>query len=339
VRVPAPRGGGLRVDFPNGAVMYVIPNFWVDQGYWYMNVDVTKTRAVEGVLGFIKPGDWLPALPNGTSMGSMPSALHQRYINLYQTFANAWRVTDATSMFDYAPGTSTASFTFPTWPLEQPPCTLAGLKPARPATRRVAEEVCRPLADKNRRANCVFDVMVTGEIGFADTYLATEKIVPGTQTGPGGTGGTALSDWAVFADFGAAFPHGTSSTFFNAGFSFNGGVEYMINPHFSAVGTFGFHRFNSIFPSVSTNVYQLSTNAKAYLVPPPNKFRPFVNGGVGAYVFSSATTRFGGNVGAGVLYEVTPKFGVQGSYNFHIVNTSGSTFRFSTVQGGVRFRF
>jgi hypothetical protein len=62
----------------------------------------------------------------------------------------------------------------------------------------------------------------------------------------------------------------------------------------------------------------LSGNAKVYLVDESNKFRPFVNGGVGAYVTDSATTHFGGNVGGGVLYEVTPNFGIQGSYNFHI---------------------
>ena len=339
VSVPAPRGGGIRVDFPNGAHMFVIPNFWVDQGYWYMNVDVTKTRAVEGVLGFIRPGDWLPALPNGTSMGPLPASLHQRYINLYQTFANAWRVTNATSLFDYAPGTTTETFTFPTWPLENPPCTLAGLKPAKPASRRVAEAACKTIVDKNRRANCIFDVMITGETGFADTYLATEKIVPVTGTGgQGGTGSTTSGKLAAFADFGANFPHGSFSNVFNTGFSFNAGLEYMFTPNFSAVGTFGYHRFNFVIPSASTNVYQISGNAKAYFTTPPNKFRPFVNGGVGAYVFSSATTRFGGNVGAGVLYEITPKFGVQGSYNQHIVNTSG-TFRFSTVQGGVRYVF
>jgi len=355
VSVPAPHGGGIEVDFPNGTVMYVIPNFWPDQGYWYMNVDVTRTPAVEGILGVIRAGDWLPALPNGTSMGPLPSGLHQRYLDLYQTFANAWRVTDATSLFDYASGTSTATFTFPTWPLENPPCTLAGLKPATPAEPHVAEQACKGIIDKNRRANCVFDVTVTGETGFADTYLATQKLVPSTTatgnggTGTTGTGGTGTGGTfgnispgklALFLDFGAGIPHGTFSNFFNPGFSFNAGLEYMVNPHFSAEGIFGYHHFGSKLPAVSNlNVYQFSVNAKAYFVALPNKFRPFVNGGVGAYKFSPGSSHFGGNVGAGVLYEVTPKFGLQGSYNYHAVNTPGTTTKFSTIQGGVRFVF
>jgi len=340
VSVPAPRGGGMRVEFPNGTAMYVIPNFWTSQGYWYMNVDVTRTRAVDGVLGFIRPGDWLPALPNGTSMGTLPGGINQRYVDLYQTFANAWRVTNATSMFDYAPGRSTATFTFPTWPLQNPPCTLAGLKPATPASTRVAEEACKAIVNKDRRAKCVFDVVVTGETGFADTYLATEKIVPNATGGTGGPGTTTSpGNFAVFADFGAGFPHGAFSNGFNPGFSFNTGLEYMLNPHFSAVGTFGYHRFEFVVPTIHTSIYQISANAKAYFTAPPIKLRPFVNGGVGAYVFSSATSHFGGNVGAGILYEVTPKFGLQGSYNYHMVNTAGSNLMFSTVQGGVRFRF
>jgi hypothetical protein len=361
VSAPAPRGGGIEVDFPNGTVMYVLPNFWTEQGYWYMNVDVTRTPAVEGIVGVIRPGDWLPALANGTSLGPLPSGLHQRYIDLYQTFANAWRVTNATSLFDYAPGTSTATFTFPTWPLENPPCTLAGLKPATPAEPRLAEQVCKGIVDKNRRANCVFDVIVTGETGFADLYLATQKLVPsttgtegtgtggtgtgGTGTGGTGTGGTGTTtpagNVALFLDFGAGIPHGTFSNVFDTGFSFNAGLEYMFNPNFSAEGIFGYHRFGSKLPEATTNlnIYQFSANAKAYFVALPNKFRPFVNGGIGVYKFNPGSSRFGGNVGAGVLYEVTPKFGVQGSYNYHMINTPGTTTRFSTLQGGVRFVF
>jgi hypothetical protein len=112
----------------------------------------------------------------------------------------------------------------------------------------------------------------------------------------------------------------------------------MITPQFSAEGIFGYHRFPTIFGG-HTDLFQLSGNGKVYLLGPPNKLRPFFNGGVGAYISNSGTTRFGGNVGAGVLYEITPKFGLQGSYNFHVINTSGSAIKFSTVQGGVRFVF
>lgn len=146
-----------------------------------------------------------------------------------------------------------------------------------------------------------------------------------------------LSKFAVSVSAGATVPHGDINTFLDPGFSLNAGLEYMFTKQFSAEGTFGYHRFSTFFGD-NTNLYQLSGNGKFYLVDDSTKLRPFVNGGVGAYVDDGATVHFGGNVGGGVLYEVTPRFGVQGSYNFHTVNVF-SNVKFSTLQGGIRFRF
>jgi outer membrane protein with beta-barrel domain len=147
-----------------------------------------------------------------------------------------------------------------------------------------------------------------------------------------------LSKFAVFGDAGVAIPHGDLSTFLDPGFSVNTGLEYMITTQFSAEGIFGYHRFSNSFFSGHTNLYQLSGNGKFYFVDHSSKVRPFVNGGVGAYVTDSGTAHFGGNVGGGVLYEATPRFGLEGSYNFHAFS-AGTALKFSTVQGGVRFRF
>ena len=46
---------------------------------------------------------WLPALPDGSSVDPMPQSIHDRFVKLYRKFADAWRVTDKTSLFDYAP--------------------------------------------------------------------------------------------------------------------------------------------------------------------------------------------------------------------------------------------
>lgn len=146
-----------------------------------------------------------------------------------------------------------------------------------------------------------------------------------------------LSNFAFFVSAGAAIPHGDLNIFLDPGFSINAGLEYMITSQFSAEGTFGYHRFSSFFGG-DASLYQISGNGKFYFVDETSSVRPFVNGGVGAYVTDSATTHFGGNIGVGVLFEVTPHFGLLGSYNFHAF-TAGDGFRFSTVQGGVRFRF
>lgn len=144
--------------------------------------------------------------------------------------------------------------------------------------------------------------------------------------------------FAVFADLGAGIPNGAFGNAFNPGISFNGGLEYIVNPHFSVEGILGFHHFGGKFTG-DLNVVQFSGNAKVYLTS-TGPWRPFVNGGAGGYHFNlGSTTEFGGNFGGGVLYEIDPHWGVQGSYNFHAVNTSGGATKFSTIQGGIRYVF
>ena len=341
--------GGLEIDFPDGRILFVTPGWWTSQSKWYLNVDLAPLRAIGGTPGAVPgnfrqggiagpvPSDsWLPALPDGTSMGPMPTSLHQRYVDLYQKFADAWRVTDSTSLFDYAPGTSTDTFTRRNSPLRVGhaiPRTI----PVEPATEQVAQRACAAVKEPNAHRNWRLR-----RPGYRQYRLRNNL-----------RGHAASADWhqsahtdsaskqvrAAFLDFGAGIPHGTFSNFFNTGFSFNAGLEYMINSNLSAEGIFGYHRFPTRFGGGSANLFQFSGNAKVYVVPSPNTVRPFFNGGVGVYTFSSGTSHFGGNVGGGVLYEITPRFGVQGSYNFHTINTSGSAIKFSTVQGGVRFVF
>lgn len=191
-RTAAP--GGIEVTFPEKYVLSVTPGWWVSQSKWYLNIGVARTDAsgisgaspsvggTGGLGGAIAPGSWLPALPDGSSMGPMPGALHDRYVDLYQKFGEAWRVTNATSLFDYAPGTSTATFTLKSWPLENPPCVLPQVTPVKPLSLAAARQACAGIRDKQTRANCVFDVRVTGERGFARTYLLSERIARGSTT-------------------------------------------------------------------------------------------------------------------------------------------------------------
>jgi hypothetical protein len=141
---------------------------------------------------------------------------------------------------------------------------------------------------------------------------------------------------AVFLDAGANIPQGTFGSVFNEGFSVNGGLEYIATSHFSVEGIFGYHHFPAKIGS-DLNLYQFSVNGKTYLT--TGALRPFVKGGIGAYKFSPGPTKFGGNFGAGLLYNLTPRFGLEGAYNFHVVNTSGAATKFSTLQAGIRLVF
>jgi hypothetical protein len=174
--------GGIEVDFSDESVLFVTPAWWPSQSKWYLNVDVSRTSAVKGLLGAIPGDSWLPLLPSGSSMGPMPGPLHQRYVELYQKFGDAWRVTAKTSLFDYARGTSTKTFTMTSWPPENPPCVIPGTKPVRPVSLQVAQQACRIIRDENMRQNCVFDVQVTGNTGFAETYALTHQVLTDSTT-------------------------------------------------------------------------------------------------------------------------------------------------------------
>ncbi|HEX2224791.1 MAG TPA: Ig-like domain repeat protein [Thermoanaerobaculia bacterium] len=193
-RIAKPGSSSYEINFPNGTALYVNALYWASQGKWYMNLDVFRSQGMSGLSrndlgggggadlgGLLAPlaqGSWLPALPDGSSLGPMPGTLNQRYIDLYQKFGNAWRVGGG-SLFDYAPGTSTATFTVPTWPPQNPPCTIPQAPVAKPLSLSTAQSLCEAVTDKTLKADCVFDVQATGEAGFADLFLATQRLRAG----------------------------------------------------------------------------------------------------------------------------------------------------------------
>jgi List-Bact-rpt repeat protein len=187
--LPTTAPGGIQIEYPGGTDIVVTPSFWSDYQVWYLTIDVRHARASEGVMGAIAPGNWLPALPDGTFLGTRPNDLHQRYVDLYEKFADAWRVNDGSSLFEYEPGFSTSRFTIKPWPAEVLPQSAApqacqlprGAGPAlRPTLKQLAPEVakqsCAAIVDPRRRGDCELDVMATGEVSFAENYLQAEKI-------------------------------------------------------------------------------------------------------------------------------------------------------------------
>ena len=137
-------------------------------------IDIVTRMRLAGIGAPLASGSWLPPLPDGSSLGARPAALHDRYVDLYQKFGESWRVDNSTTLFDYASGTSTEHFTLKSWPAENPPCNLPGRVPVKPLSQEVAIQECRLVRDERTRGNCVFDVMITGERGFAQTYLRTQ---------------------------------------------------------------------------------------------------------------------------------------------------------------------
>ena len=175
----ADRNGGLDISAQDGTRVLVTPNYWPAQNTWYMNIDVVHTPAREGTMGHIPAGDWLPLAPDGASFGPAPASLIDRHFLLNSKFADAWRVDTTTTLFDYALGTSTDTFTDRQWPPEPgATCIVSGsTKPiAEPMNPERAAGMCRMIKDDTVYANCVYDLTVTGNIGMLKAYLRSLQL-------------------------------------------------------------------------------------------------------------------------------------------------------------------
>jgi hypothetical protein len=151
-RVVPSGGNGIEIDFPDGTALLVTSSWWAAQNQWYLDVHVFHTAATEGIMGVVAPDSWL-----------MPQ------------FTDTWRVTDRTSLFDYAANTSTKTFTHPIFPAEKiPPLNTEAV------TR--AQRICRPVTDRNLLRNCVFDVATTGDPIFAETALLNQQVRRGATS-------------------------------------------------------------------------------------------------------------------------------------------------------------
>ena len=89
---------------------------------------------------------------------------------LYQDFAEGWRVTQSESLFDYGAGQDTNTFTDRSFPVA--PCPVASTQDEK---RLAAENACQAagITDNHLLEACVFDVMVTGDARFTDSYVDT----------------------------------------------------------------------------------------------------------------------------------------------------------------------
>ena len=173
-------GDGIEINFADGTTLTAVPAWWGSQNTWYVNLSIMNTPATEGVMGFVPSGSWLPRLPDGSSMGPRPASEAARHDDLNRRFANAWRVNESTSLFDYAPGMTTENFADTAWPPEGgASCNIPGRPPIRPIERNVAEKLCRQITNKNDRKNCAFDVAQTGEPSFAKTYMQSQMLDQG----------------------------------------------------------------------------------------------------------------------------------------------------------------
>src|SRR5262249_40954735 len=149
---------GFEVDLPDGTRIWTL-----GVGRYGINLQVRPSATLKsggtGILGRLADrSTGLPPLPNGTSL-PVPQDRHAAAVRLYQPFADAWRVTDSTSLFDYDPGTSTVTYTKADFPAEGGPASFADLSPTQQSD---GLRQCAAITNPELQQECAYDVSVSG---------------------------------------------------------------------------------------------------------------------------------------------------------------------------------
>ena len=189
---------GIEVDFPDGSVLGRCHSVCGASTRWSSPRTRLRGQGV-GLLGPITPGNLgVPALPDGSQLPAAPD-FATRHATVYGQFADAWRVTDSTTLFDYDPGKSTATYTDRSFPSLQQDQAVASFSPNAQAAAATA---CASVTDAELQPECVFDVAATGDDGFALQYSAQQDFydsgiaTPPPNSSPGMHDATKVTDLA-----------------------------------------------------------------------------------------------------------------------------------------------
>jgi hypothetical protein len=180
---PLPKGGALStadsglgtlvgIGWPDGSAFTLAPI-----GGFGINLTAAVAPGRGGKLeGLFGDADGVPA-NDIAPRGGAPLA---DGTTLYPRFADSWRVGDSGSLFTYAVGTGTATYTDRAFPKRT---TTAASVPNRAA----AEAICRQVGVREPALleGCVLDVALTGQADFAAAAAYAQQVspVPGAPAG------------------------------------------------------------------------------------------------------------------------------------------------------------
>jgi hypothetical protein len=146
--------------------------------------------AVQGLLG-TDSGNLANefVLPNGTVLQQPLS-----YSDLYTTWANAWRVTQSSSLFDYGPGQTTATFTDVNFPSD---AAETGTLPASALAAAEALVAQAGITDPGLALGAAEDYLATGDTSFIQGAARLQGTVNTTAIAapplnPNATGGVGV---------------------------------------------------------------------------------------------------------------------------------------------------
>lgn len=138
-----------------------------------VNVQIAGSRA-NAIQGLMGNADGNPDNDLQSKSGQVISPTNLTIETLYKQFGDSWRITDATSLFDYETGKNTAFYTNLNFPHE-----LTAIEKLDPTTRASAETVClgqgvsiQPFLD-----NCILDVALTNDLSFIQSAKNSQQSV------------------------------------------------------------------------------------------------------------------------------------------------------------------
>lgn len=138
--------------------------------------------AMQGLLGDAD-GD----LDNDVVLADGTIVADPSWEDVHPALGEAWRVTEATTLFDYDDGEGPDTYWDPTFPQRQP-----SIDDFTAEEQAAAEAVCRAagVTAPDLVQDCIFDVLVTGDPEFA-TLAAAQQLARGLALEPGEVQGDA----------------------------------------------------------------------------------------------------------------------------------------------------
>jgi len=137
-----------------------------------LNVSVEPSASRAGALAGLLGDD--DGSPDNDLVGGAGTKLGLQPImqELTHGFADAWRIAQANSLFDYQPDQSTATFTDQTFP-------DGSADADHVPDRATAEKHCREMGITDRRLldNCIVDIAMTSDFLFASSYSHAQQVL------------------------------------------------------------------------------------------------------------------------------------------------------------------
>jgi RHS repeat-associated protein len=196
-------GYSITIDWPAGSRLSVTAG--VNRIDYVFEPDPEVGPTLIGILGN-RDGD-----PSNDVMVRDGAAVDPSSAELYTAFANSWRISQAESLFDYADGEGTATFTDKSIPNAGDPLANIGQE-----KRDQAAAVCQAagVTDDVSLAACILDVAATGDATYAGSAVAAQP----TTVDRARTGGPVSSIPIVLGQRTAGFigPNGTHDYRFDA---------------------------------------------------------------------------------------------------------------------------